>query len=134
MMYRITEDPMYRDWGWKIFQSFQKYGLVEDGEGYTSLDDVRTVPPMRRDNMESFWLVSDPHVGSMDLGSSQSNFVFTGRDVEVSVFAVLTTRLPSIITGRFQHRGAHFPSLELHRLEVQDWMEAEIRSWKRSAP
>lgn len=59
MMYRITGNAMYREWGWKIFQSFQKHALVPDGEGYTSLNDVRTVPAATRDNMESFWLVSD---------------------------------------------------------------------------
>ncbi|EXF77709.1 glycosyl hydrolase family 47 [Colletotrichum fioriniae PJ7] len=56
MMYRITGNAMYREWGWKIFQSFQKHALVPDGEGYTSLNDVRTVPAATRDNMESFWL------------------------------------------------------------------------------
>ncbi|KAK1991905.1 family 47 glycosyl hydrolase [Colletotrichum falcatum] len=56
MMYRITGNSMYREWGWKIFQSFQKHTLAHDGEGYTSLNNVRTVPPATRDNMESFWL------------------------------------------------------------------------------
>ncbi|WYZ39397.1 hypothetical protein EsH8_III_001311 [Colletotrichum jinshuiense] len=56
MMYRITGNSMYREWGWKIFQSFQEYTRVPGGEGYTSLNDVRTVPPTTRDNMESFWL------------------------------------------------------------------------------
>ncbi|KAK1656260.1 putative endoplasmic reticulum mannosyl-oligosaccharide 1,2-alpha-mannosidase, partial [Colletotrichum phormii] len=56
MTYRITGNAMYREWGWKIFQSFQKHTLVPDGEGYTSLNDVRTVPAAMRDNMESFWL------------------------------------------------------------------------------
>ncbi|KAK2059379.1 family 47 glycosyl hydrolase [Colletotrichum caudatum] len=56
MMYRITGNSMYREWGWRIFQSFQRHTLVHGGEGYTSLNDVRTVPPAARDNMESFWL------------------------------------------------------------------------------
>lgn len=56
-MWRITRDPIYREWGWEIFQAFQKYTLTRDGEAYTSLDDVTSVPPRRRDNMESFWLV-----------------------------------------------------------------------------
>ncbi|KAJ2902383.1 glycosyl hydrolase family 47 [Zalerion maritima] len=54
MMYRITGNSMYREWGWKIFESFKKHTKVE--EGFTSLNDVRTVPPTARDNMESFWL------------------------------------------------------------------------------
>nr|POE84975.1 mannosyl-oligosaccharide 1,2-alpha-mannosidase [Quercus suber] len=58
MMWRITRDPMYREWGWKIFKAFQKHSMLLDGEGYTSLQDVTRVPSPRRDNMESFWLVS----------------------------------------------------------------------------
>ncbi|PKY06608.1 mannosyl-oligosaccharide 1,2-alpha-mannosidase [Aspergillus campestris IBT 28561] len=56
LMYRVTNDPIYRKWGWKIFQAFQKHTVVGDGEGYTSLQDVTTVPAPQRDNMESFWL------------------------------------------------------------------------------
>lgn len=57
MMWRITEDPLYREWGWKIFQAFEKHTKIE-GKGYTSLNDVNALPPPTRDNMESFWLVS----------------------------------------------------------------------------
>lgn len=58
LMFRVTEDPIYRKWGWEIFKAFQKHTLVGDGEGYTSLDDVTSIPTKKRDNMESFWLVS----------------------------------------------------------------------------
>ena len=58
LMWRITKDPIYREWGWKIFQAFMKYSTVESGEGFSSLNDVNTIPPPRRDDMESFWLVS----------------------------------------------------------------------------
>ena len=58
VMWRITGDRTYREWGWEIFQAFEKYAKLADGEGYTSLDDVNAIPPPRRDNMESFWLVS----------------------------------------------------------------------------
>ncbi|KAJ3574876.1 hypothetical protein NPX13_g4221 [Xylaria arbuscula] len=56
MMWRITEDPVYREWGWKIFKAFEKHTKVGDKKGYTSVNDVNTVPPPFRDNMESFWL------------------------------------------------------------------------------
>ncbi|GLA59249.1 mannosyl-oligosaccharide alpha-1,2-mannosidase [Aspergillus tubingensis] len=56
LMYRVTKDPIYRQWGWEIFKAFQKHTRVKDGQGYTSLNDVTIVPPKRRDNMESFWL------------------------------------------------------------------------------
>ncbi|KAK7717031.1 mannosyl-oligosaccharide alpha-1,2-mannosidase [Botryosphaeria dothidea] len=56
MMWRITQDTLYREWGWEIFQAFNKHTLVEDGEGYSSVNDVNSVLPSMRDNMESFWL------------------------------------------------------------------------------
>jgi hypothetical protein len=59
-MYRITRDPKYREWGWEMFQAFEKYSKVVDGNGkkyaYTSLGNINQIPPPQRDNMESFWL------------------------------------------------------------------------------
>ncbi|XP_057463323.1 mannosyl-oligosaccharide 1,2-alpha-mannosidase MNS3-like [Actinidia eriantha] len=55
VLYRITEDPKYREWGWAIFKAFEKHTKVDSG-GYSSLDDVTTLPPQRRDKMETFFL------------------------------------------------------------------------------
>ncbi|XP_073158751.1 mannosyl-oligosaccharide 1,2-alpha-mannosidase MNS3 [Henckelia pumila] len=55
ILFRITEDPKYREWGWKIFQAFEKYTKVDSG-GYSSLDDVTVLPPRKRDKMETFFL------------------------------------------------------------------------------
>ncbi|KAM1107989.1 hypothetical protein EV1_004651 [Malus domestica] len=55
VLYRITEDPKYREWGWQIFEAFEKYTRVDTG-GYSSLDDVTSVPPHKRDKMETFFL------------------------------------------------------------------------------
>ncbi|KAF3105747.1 mannosyl-oligosaccharide alpha-1,2-mannosidase [Orbilia oligospora] len=55
LMWRMTGDEIYREWGWKIFRAFMKHTAVEGG-GFTSLNTVLTVPPSQRDNMESFWL------------------------------------------------------------------------------
>ncbi|KAF2281029.1 seven-hairpin glycosidase [Westerdykella ornata] len=55
-MWRITGDNLYREWGWEIFESFVKHTIVENGGGFTSINDVTKVPPPSRDNMESFWL------------------------------------------------------------------------------
>ncbi|CAK7566963.1 MAG: mannosyl-oligosaccharide alpha-1,2-mannosidase [Sporothrix epigloea] len=55
-MWRITGDPMYREWGWDMFKSFMNYTSVEDGGGFTSLSNANVIPPVGRDNMESFWL------------------------------------------------------------------------------
>lgn len=56
-MWRITGDEIYREWGWEMFKSFMKYTAVEEGGGFTSLGDANVLPPVQKDNMESFWLV-----------------------------------------------------------------------------
>ncbi|XP_044461596.1 mannosyl-oligosaccharide 1,2-alpha-mannosidase MNS3-like [Mangifera indica] len=55
VLYRITGDQKYREWGWQIFEAFEKYTKLDSG-GYTSLDDVTVLPPKRRDKMETFFL------------------------------------------------------------------------------
>lgn len=55
VLYRITGNQKYRAWGWEIFEAFERHTKVSSG-GYTSLDDVTTVPPRRRDKMETFFL------------------------------------------------------------------------------
>ncbi|XP_004486029.1 mannosyl-oligosaccharide 1,2-alpha-mannosidase MNS3 isoform X1 [Cicer arietinum] len=55
VLYRITEDLKYREWGWQIFEAFEKYTKVDTG-GYCSLDDVTSIPPPKRDKMETFFL------------------------------------------------------------------------------
>ena len=54
-MYRATKDPKYRQWGWDIFQAFEKYTKLK--EGYASIDSVkRPEAPGYRDKMETFYL------------------------------------------------------------------------------
>ena len=55
-MWRITRDEMYREWGWEMFKAFVAYSAADDGAGFTSLHNVNEIPPILRDNMESFWL------------------------------------------------------------------------------
>lgn len=55
VLHRITEDPKYREWGWQIFEAFEKHTKVDSG-GYSSLDDVTTIPSHKRDKMETFFL------------------------------------------------------------------------------
>ncbi|KAI5670883.1 hypothetical protein M9H77_11247 [Catharanthus roseus] len=55
ILYRITEDPKYREWGRDIFEAFEKHTRIDSG-GYSSLDDVTVLPPQRRDKMETFFL------------------------------------------------------------------------------
>jgi mannosyl-oligosaccharide alpha-1,2-mannosidase len=55
VMWRVTGDPVYREWGWKTFTAFEKHAKARGG--YTSLYNVNAVPSPKRENMESFWLV-----------------------------------------------------------------------------
>jgi mannosyl-oligosaccharide alpha-1,2-mannosidase len=54
-MYHLTNDEIYQEWGWKIFQSFEKY--TRQQHGYSSINDVRNINNVRpRDKMESYFL------------------------------------------------------------------------------
>ncbi|CAH1112085.1 unnamed protein product [Psylliodes chrysocephalus] len=54
-MYQFTGNTTYQDWGWKIFQGFEKYTKVTNG--YTSIGNVRNTANVRpKDMMESFFL------------------------------------------------------------------------------
>ncbi|CAL8463954.1 g3489 [Coccomyxa elongata] len=53
-LWRLTGDRKYRDWGWAMFQAFQKHSRGKTG--YHSIADVNKVPPRPEDKMESFWL------------------------------------------------------------------------------
>ncbi|KAI1243737.1 hypothetical protein MGN70_013603 [Eutypa lata] len=55
-MWRITGDVKYREWGWEMFKSFLKYTQVEENGDFSSLSNANVIPPVMRDNMESFWL------------------------------------------------------------------------------
>ncbi|KAI6249684.1 Mannosyl-oligosaccharide 1,2-alpha-mannosidase [Erysiphe necator] len=56
-LWRITGDLKYREWGWEMFNSFMAHTAINGGlDGFTSLSDADVIPPITRDNMESFWL------------------------------------------------------------------------------
>lgn len=55
VLWRLTGDNKYREMGYEIFKAFEHYSRVDSG-GYTSLQNVKQVPPPRRDKMESFFL------------------------------------------------------------------------------
>lgn len=75
-MYQITGNQTYQQWGWQIFQAFEKYTKVANG--YTSIGNVRNPLNTRpRDMMESFFFgetlkylyllfSDDPHILSLD--------------------------------------------------------------------
>uniref|UniRef100_A0AC35U1B8 Alpha-1,2-Mannosidase n=1 Tax=Rhabditophanes sp. KR3021 TaxID=114890 RepID=A0AC35U1B8_9BILA len=53
-LFRLTGDTKYQEWGWKMFESIEKYAKVENG--YSSVNNVKKIPVSYKDNMESFYL------------------------------------------------------------------------------
>ncbi|XP_048244954.1 endoplasmic reticulum mannosyl-oligosaccharide 1,2-alpha-mannosidase-like isoform X1 [Haliotis rufescens] len=55
-LHRLTGDKKYREWGWQIFQAFEKYTKIPGG-GYSSINNVKNMgSPGFKDKMESFFL------------------------------------------------------------------------------
>ncbi|GKY90786.1 hypothetical protein MPSEU_000051400 [Mayamaea pseudoterrestris] len=51
---QLTGDPIYREWGWEMFQAIEKYCRTD--VAYGALSNVQDVNGRPRDNMESFFL------------------------------------------------------------------------------
>lgn len=90
-MWRITKESIYREWGRAILQDFVEHSTVTFGEEFSSLDDVNKIPPPRRDNMGSFWPVSEVVLATRCVLLTS----ISGGDVKVSLSFVLPRRSPS---------------------------------------
>ncbi len=127
LMFRVTNDPIYRRWGWEIFKAFQKHTIVAGGEGYTSLNDVTKVPPSQRDNMESFWLVRTRIFISIHFLRTWFYFADVhsneGRNLEVLVPSLLSDGVHSAHGGCFQHGGPCATSFQNN--QIRDRMGAQ---------
>ena len=55
VLYRVTRDPVYREWGWEILQAFKRHSKVETG-GYATLSNVNSPHPGKENKMETFFL------------------------------------------------------------------------------
>ncbi|KAJ2542550.1 hypothetical protein EV175_006046 [Coemansia sp. RSA 1933] len=57
ILYRVTGDPKYQEWGWNIFLGIEEHTKVEGG-GYAALRNVQASKLFRslEDSMESFFL------------------------------------------------------------------------------
>ncbi len=56
LAYRLTGEEKYREWGWDILQSIEKYCRVSSG-GYAAILDVDSKNSRKDDKMETFFLV-----------------------------------------------------------------------------
>lgn len=57
-LYHLTKDEKYRTWGYEIFKSFVEHSRESSGSRnvYVSLKDCVSLPTIKDDNIESFWL------------------------------------------------------------------------------
>ncbi|KAJ2892625.1 mannosyl-oligosaccharide alpha-1,2-mannosidase, partial [Coemansia aciculifera] len=55
VLWRITGEEKWREYGWRIFGAIEKWAKLSAG-GFTSLLDVTAVPPPREDKMETFFV------------------------------------------------------------------------------
>lgn len=55
IMWRLTHDPRYRQWGWEVVQALEKYCRIPSG-GYSGLSDVYRGDPLHDDVQQSFFL------------------------------------------------------------------------------
>ncbi|CAE6521643.1 unnamed protein product [Rhizoctonia solani] len=56
LAYRLTGDPKYRHWGWRIFQSIEEHCKVPTG-GYATVLNVDKLPVRWEDKQETFLLL-----------------------------------------------------------------------------
>ncbi|KAL3145318.1 hypothetical protein ABBQ38_001578 [Trebouxia sp. C0009 RCD-2024] len=54
VLWRLTGNTKYREYGWGVFQAIEKWCKVE--HGYVGLRDVRKAPPKHDDTQQSFFL------------------------------------------------------------------------------
>ncbi|DBB13854.1 TPA: hypothetical protein ACH3X3_000846 [Trebouxia sp. C0006] len=54
VLWRLTGNTKYREYGWGVFQAIEKWCKVE--HGYAGLRDVRKAPPKHDDTQQSFFL------------------------------------------------------------------------------
>lgn len=76
MLYRITGDKKYRDWGWDAAQAIQRYTKAGPGRGYSGIRNVNATNPEQDDVMQTFFpaevlkylylLFSTPELISLD--------------------------------------------------------------------
>lgn len=54
VLYQLTGDNVYREWGWEIFRAIEEFCRTE--VAYASLNDVDNIKKGAQDRMESFFI------------------------------------------------------------------------------
>ncbi|KAJ1805929.1 mannosyl-oligosaccharide alpha-1,2-mannosidase, partial [Coemansia sp. RSA 2598] len=55
ILWRITKEAKWREYGWRVFESVERWTRLRSG-GYTSAHDVTVVPPTLEDKMHTFFV------------------------------------------------------------------------------
>lgn len=134
VMYRITGDVIYREWGWRIFEAFVAHTRVEGtGGGFTSLSDVTTIPSPHRDNMESFWLAETLKYLYLLFGPDDllplDKVVFNTEAHPFPVFD-MGTHFKTGWKRRARDKDGNIVARDLHT-EISDWADKEGRDEDR---
>jgi len=56
ILWRLTHDPIYREWGWEAFEAIEQYCRME--VGYAGLHDVNN-PRSTNDNVMQSWFLAE---------------------------------------------------------------------------
>ena len=58
IMWRITRNQKYRDWGWQLVEALDKYCKVEEG-GYAGIHNVWRDLGDQKDNVQQSWFLAE---------------------------------------------------------------------------
>lgn len=56
ILYRLTGDSKYREWGWEAAKAIEKYSKAGPGRGYSGIRDVYSYSPEQDDVQQTFYL------------------------------------------------------------------------------
>merc|ERR1719270_53276 len=54
ILWRLTKDTKYRDWGWEVVEALDKHTKTD--AGYAGIKDVYKIPAVKDDAQQSFFL------------------------------------------------------------------------------
>ncbi|CAG0884380.1 unnamed protein product [Cyprideis torosa] len=79
VLYRLTGDQKYRDWGWDAVQALEKYTRVE--AGFSGVQDVYRIPVSHDDVQQSFFLAETLKVEGSGFAQEYLYLLFSDSDV-----------------------------------------------------
>ena len=61
IMWRITHDEKYREWGWQMIQALDKHCKSKDGGGYSGIRNVwsHSDSNVQKDDVQQSWFLAE---------------------------------------------------------------------------